>query len=439
MNVKVRIIRQFSFLTGARYTSYMLRFVADLFAAKSLGPVQYGVYQYLSLFRSWGNLLCIAYRAVVSRNMPILFGKGNSDTEIKEISSTCYSLDALISCSYYCLILLWCIIKKGEYLIYMLIIIGTNAIMLWGNFYSIEVQSRKKLEYIGFVMVATGSLTCAGVMVFVYYLQGGITTYLLVNLFITPIGAYLYKIKAILGFNWSINWKKVLAYTKIAIPLHLMTLGFWGMRLADRTIIVTFLDIEDLGQFSFALLVSDAMFKLVYSVNQTFRPYFFERYGQVGDVKGMKRYVKLPFFMMSLGMPMVCSTAYLIYPIFVRTFYPQYLDSVKPFQIMAYSSFFLAISSVWVSVLNIKGKFVTMVVNLSVILAINITLSIFLIQYGLGIRGVAFGSITSWSFYPILSYITSKGWKILSPVKYTAMVMPGLILTILSLVFTLRS
>ncbi len=405
---KITIIDFFGKLTLAGFVAYFLGFISGAAVARVLGPEQYGLLNYLTVFQQWGMFVGLGFISVAVRNLPILIGRGDT-REVQGIRNNCYTMELMLLGIYYLVILVVFAFTNSNLVLYFLLIAVIAYVQKVQNFYSAELYASKKFNIIIPSTFWGAIINTAAVIVLVYLLgvYGALLGYL--------IGAMFYYIyyRIFNPFHFSLNIQpvKVKEYFKMAIPLHLTTLGFWGMRLVDKTVIAALLTKEALGFYSFAAMVSLAMQFLVDTMNRTFQPYFFQKYGETDSVEKMEPYVEQPLWVLAYATPFIIALGYLFFPLLVNTFFPQYASSIGVFSILVFSMFFFSLTPPYSFQLNVEGKLYRLAATQFISLGLDGLLSYISIRLGYGIIGVAWAALVSWVTYSLLISIMAKRVK----------------------------
>ncbi len=405
---KTAIIDYFARMTAVSLAGNFVSFFSGVVVARVLGPEQYGLLSYLLVFQQWGAFVGLGFMSVAARNLPILIGKGETG-EMQDIRNNCYTIELIMLSAYYVSVLAFFGSTNTSLVPYFLLITAVAFMQKQQEFYSTELYASKRFNVIvpATFWGATISATVAIVLVYLIGVYGPLLGYLTAAVF-----QYVYfRIRNPFHLSLNIQAEKAKGYFKIATPLYLTTLSFWAMRLLDKTIIASFLAKEVLGFYSFAATISLAMQSLVDTVNRVFQPYFFQKYGQEGSMEKMEQYVEEPLWVLTYATPLAIALGYLLLPILVNTFLPQYAPSIAVFNILVFSMFFFALTPPYNFQMNMQGKLYSIAATQFSSVVLNVALSLTAIKLGYGMVGVAWATLASWALYSVLIAVMAKRVK----------------------------
>jgi O-antigen/teichoic acid export membrane protein len=187
-----------------------------------------------------------------------------------------------------------------------------------------------------------------------------------------------------------------------------MTTGIAGI------IVFTLLGKISMGYYAVAMLAARFLMYFPNSINRTFEPHMYQRYGEAQDILELKRYLFKPTFVMAFLFPVVLAFYYTGAAFFIRHFLPKYVASIYPFFVILIARFFVSFSPtavVFITAIN-KQKYLVPAYIVSV-LVISIAALLF-INMGFGILAVVFGLLLAFFFtgavifiYAISHYIKS--------------------------------
>jgi O-antigen/teichoic acid export membrane protein len=143
---------------------------------------------------------------------------------------------------------------------------------------------------------------------------------------------YLYRNPPLTPIH-SAKMKDVAALAKVGFPMMVSGLIFMWMNVADRTIIAMELPSKQLGYFALATITTTAMRALCEPVNQLLYPRVAHCFGEKGSSRFLRRYIWLGLFLNFILLLPVVGAGWLLIPVLVKTFLPQYAPGIQAAQI----------------------------------------------------------------------------------------------------------
>lgn len=179
-----------------------------------------------------------------------------------------------------------------------------------------------------------------------------------------------------------------------------ITLIFVLLRSVDRVVIASMLEQEMLGYFAIGTIVSGLIYLSVGDLSRTILfPRLMERLGRSADLAEARLFLEQPMVLIAYLVPYVIAWGYLLIPVPIRYFLPDYLPAIEVSQLLLIGSFFFSTVSVPLLVCVGLNQQIRLVFLGGGAIALNAALSAALIRGGWGIEGVAVGTAITYFLF----------------------------------------
>ena len=135
-------------------------------------------------------------------------------------------------------------------------------------------------------------------------------------------------------------------------------------------------------------------------------PRFHYRFGKTGDPLALEPFVRRPLLALSCIIPIFCGVAFLLMPPVVHWLLPRYVSGLAAMKILLIGTFFISLAHMPNQFLIALDKQANTARFLLVLVAIAAALDYLFIRLGMGIEGVALGTVITYLLYytGLLSY-----------------------------------
>jgi len=251
MAISIRnIVKQSAKFNVVNIISLLLKIPNQIIIGMFLLPEEYGIISFVTLWKLYAGLINPGMLSAAQREIPYLIGKKEGKQFIR-VQNIAISSDLIYS-------ILPFLVIFGASFFYSNKIIKIGLIITAFSFFSARfVNYWSSINFIkqNFTIVAKGRLIGSilspiSIIISIYWL--GIYSVLIAPLVCTlVVGIYYFK-KAPIGYFFQFDWPEVIRLIKIGFVFSLSGIIFYVYRMADRTIIASFLPLHDLGIFTFA-------------------------------------------------------------------------------------------------------------------------------------------------------------------------------------------
>jgi O-antigen/teichoic acid export membrane protein len=211
------------------------------------------------------------------------------------------------------------------------------------------------------------------------------------------------------------SWSEIKTLSMVGLPMLISGLIFTWLAAADRTIIATFMTVEDLGYFALAGIAMNALKVFPDSINQLLYPRIAHAYGKNGSSRCLRRFIWIGLFLNLVVMLPVALVGWFALPYLVERFLPAYAPGIPAAQITLIGSIAFAYAGAGAIIPIVRRNFPAQVTGVIAIALIwgGGTYAVFA---GYGIVGVAVARVVATGIYGLfivgfVFYLTSKDIK----------------------------
>lgn len=410
-----KIVSDTLFFTFANYCGQFLAMVRGVVVAKFLSPTVYGYFGGLSLIQFYS----------AQGHLGILHGL-NRELSIKKGANDLDGYDEIKNTSFCSILLLAVLLSLGVLLYAQVTDQYYSKYMVWGmRFFGLAIMlqhlemvyhSILRAEHrINLISISRLLFAFANILLVIILLPFWGFYGVLVALLAASALSCLFLIgKSRLKFSFQINRALVISLMKTGLPISFMFLVEVILTSVDRVMIIRYLDTAQLGYYSIAVTICEALSRLPNAVVYTYFPKILEKYGETGEIASLKNHFELPSLILGVSVAFFIGIAFLLIGILIANFLPAYREAIVPSKVLLFSVFFMALGQMANRVLiAIKKNRLVIFLQISVIF-LSIALNYIFIKSGYGILGVAMGTTISYCLYAIgiLSYTFSQFYKI---------------------------
>ncbi|MGD9176688.1 MAG: oligosaccharide flippase family protein [Desulfobacterales bacterium] len=390
------------------------RFMVAMIVARWAGPVEFGVWNSLQPLLAYGVIFFCGIPNGLNREIPFLMGKGaTGDVQVLINFSLLFVLcvSSFIGILTFFASFLFDVPEsfKSPIRFVALLFVPMNIYMLFQFLLKsrIQFQAMSTQQFLFSFLYPIFTLACAFFAGVSGYIFGQALTALLMVIIIYRISPFP------IGLNFSLESFKRLS--RIGMPLMGAGLLYILLTTVDRWVILAYLGVKDLGQYTVAILTFGVLSIIPIVISQQMYPRMAYHYGEKGSSLAIIPMIaKQSLAALSVTLPIIIM-AYLLVPLFVSSFMPQYSEGILPARILLIGLFFLPLAGGVANFLNtIDKQFYYMIIQ-AVAVVINFSLATVFVRNGLGLNGVAWAVSISYFLYTLLLSLT--GYMIITKKK----------------------
>ncbi len=310
----------------------VLTMLASLLVARLVEPKMMGVLNGLNLILVYAPFFTLGVFNGLNRELPYFAGQKNSE-RVLSIASTAHFISRIISIISFtglAAVGIFFLLKKSYYL-------GTGflafslitPLFFYRTFIEMTYRTSgefAKLAKVKVIVSLFGFLTILPILLFKW--EG-----LLLRTFLVAfIGLWLLWTQRTIHSKPAWDRTEFKNLIKIGLPIFFVGYVYGIMANLDRTFILKMLGSEELGYFTPALLLTQAMAVIPTSVNQIIYPKMAEQYGRTNSIKALTSLTFKPLpIMVLIHIPLVIAGWFLIPPV-VTMLLPQYVNGIPACQ-----------------------------------------------------------------------------------------------------------
>jgi O-antigen/teichoic acid export membrane protein len=254
---------------------------------------------------------------------------------------------------------------------------------------------------VGFAML---SATTGLLLAYYYNLEG-----FLWALAFSYICTIVFAMKGKLSSLIRLGWNSALAGRLIKVGLPIMASGALFILLlnVDKLVIWIFLQREDLGIYAVQSYIVNVVILAPGTISMVLFPTVMEHLGRTDSLSQIEQLLKkLTLILGYLACPLL-GVLYFLLHLPIKWLLPKYTLAIAPGQILVLATFFIVISRMPATILvSMNKQNLLFIISIFSVLG-GVIIDYFLIQTGMGIVGVAFGTACSFFIYAMLTVLSS--------------------------------
>lgn len=409
MSKKREILGHISLNSGAEVVNQVLTMMGAIVTRHLLGPYSMGIWATLNLVLEYAGYSVLGISQATVREIPYYVGK-KEEEKAAEVKNLTASFALLTSGIAGVGILGFAVLKRNDLspvMFWGLISISTLVILQrWNNTMVSVLRAYKRFDHISYLMVASAIVKLALIFILSsrFGLYGFMTAMVLSGIFNIAYLAKVYDFK----FHFVMN-HKIKALIQFGVPL--MLLGFVGaiFKSVDKMIIVKLLGYKAMGFYSIAVMVIGYLNRIPLIIGGILLPHFQEIYGVRDSVLDVKNYVDKAVFGLLRTMLLMIGLVWIVAPLLVEVFLPQFREGIPAVKWLCLSSLFLSLAIPYADFISLTlKKYFLLFPIMGVCIALAAGLNVTAIRLGWGIEGVSVMTAIAYFVYFLLVFAVSR-------------------------------
>ncbi|MFH0861115.1 MAG: oligosaccharide flippase family protein [Candidatus Altiarchaeota archaeon] len=366
----------------------------SIIVAMILVPEEYGIIGLLGLWLTYAGLINPGLESAASREVPYLLGKGEKEKalHIQNVSITSKFLYTFLPF----LVILGTSFFYSNKIIQIGLILTAVTYMISSNAdnWSLFNHARQNFNKVATGYLIKGITVPVVTIALIFWLK--IYAVLLAPILGAILAFIYYLQKGGINYHFEINWNETVKLMKIGIPMALLTIAYWGYRMADSTMIAAFLPLHEMGLYSYALGMVSYAILFFSEFGGVLQPILWTGLGQSRNhIEGFKPLQKIAVYL-SIATALTIGISQIGFYLLVHLVTTNFIESIPVFNILTFSIFFMAIICVPGVILpsSVVNK---QTLNTKIWIAgliLNVILDYLVIKMGYGILGVSVATIT---------------------------------------------
>lgn len=382
-----------------KYIALGIGFLKGIINAKFLGPELLGVLGNLILilgYCSYANL-----GVLNAMNREYVLYKDKDAKKADEVINTAFTFLFLVSIMLLIFGVSSLLIYKNKFGIYLLLIF---IIAIFEQFRALFINYFRLMDNYKLINLIEVIYSIIAFIITFILIEKMEIFAVLFGMLVCGVAIFILGIYKMKKVRFSLNKSILKDLISIGVPLLIYNLGFYILTTIDRFIIIKYLDETALGYYTFAnsmvsgtlVFVTSLLFLLYPRVIKEFNE---KQSSNISDK--VKAYTKI----LEVGSVMFFVVGIVFMKPFVQIFLPKYIDSIGVYMILLLAVIInnLAYFSNCYIVSNRKQKYLVYLQVLAIIL--NFVLNTVFIRLGLGIKGVALGTLSANFIYSIIQHL----------------------------------
>lgn len=400
-----RFIRDISAQAAGNYFSMAVRVVRGFALAALLGPARMGVVSTGNLLLSYAAYADFGVTQGLNREIPMDLGRGDVSSAQGWIW---YGLVGRVVSGLVvvALTILWVLSPLGasEPLeLKWVLCLSAVAALISGVVLVLQTVAKGYSDFVVAAWIpsvfALGNLFF-GLLGALVAGPVGVTVGVVVSCFIACIYGWV-KIRP-RGFA-RLQPRRFARLARIGVPMALLTFIGFNLENIDQVVILWFLDREALGLYTLVIQAGGLITLLGLSLSNVVGPRLLRAYANSHKMEDISAHTWLPARALSALLPTVVCVAWIAGPLVIQWLLPRYMPSIAPFKIYVAGMFFLSLNLGVSTTLLALGKHALNVPLMLCAIFFNVGVDIVLVaRLGLGLNGVALGSLATYALYWML-------------------------------------
>jgi O-antigen/teichoic acid export membrane protein len=422
----MRVVKNIAFFLTAVVIAKPLGFLLTFILAKSLGPVNFGVWVTLMLLVSYSPIVSLGTVETLLKQVPYFLGR-NCPIGVKEVENAVMGSITLTAFAFVGLafaspfVLGVASIGIDPFLI--IVVLLTIAVTSFSAFFYHRFAAYENFKIAGTMdfLRAVLAVVCIGGMAWLWRLRGAALGYFLhevvmcATLVVTNVRSH---------GPVGISFRRELLVNAVRIGLPI-TLLWWCLTLTgsvDRLVLGGMLGAESVGYFGLGISVAGLLALVPMVVGRVLYPKVNRQFGSNPDSDSMRQVVIAPTLALSTLLVNLQAILLVLMPFLYTWVLPKYLPGLMAGQILMLGSFFSCLLRNGANYLiagNQQRRFLLYIVATLVSAAL---FDVGLVKTGFGIEGVALGTslagllLTTLVWRRVLKslgFATRRAWAIL--------------------------
>jgi O-antigen/teichoic acid export membrane protein len=377
--------------------------------AKILGPVSFGIWTEMRLAFMFLQYVRLGTNEAMLREYPFAMGKDDY-LQAEKIRRTVTTFN-IVSATIIIVVIFFILLlplkifdTETRYLWYGLLGIFFFRQVYW--FVHLILQAERRFYLLSKIVVGFAMLSATtGLLLAYYYNLEGFLWALAFSYICTIVFAMKGKLSSLIRLGWN----SALAGRLIKVGLPIMASGALFILLlnVDKLVIWIFLQREDLGIYAVQSYIVNVVILAPGTISMVLFPTVMEHLGRTDSLSQIEQLLKkLTLILGYLACPLL-GVLYFLLHLPIKWLLPKYTLAIAPGQILVLATFFIVISRMPATILvSMNKQNLLFIISIFSVLG-GVIIDYFLIQTGMGIVGVAFGTACSFFIYAMLTVLSS--------------------------------
>lgn len=393
---KIGQIFQYSLI---KYVALGFGFIKGIINAKFLGPELLGILGNLTLvlgYCSYANL-----GVLNSMNREYVLYKDKNNEKAQKVLNTAFTFLILISSTFLLFSIGALFIYRNIYGVYLALIFIIAIFDQFRSYYTNYFRLHDNYKLINLIEVIYSIISFVITIILIHSLKifGVLIAMLICGIVILIVGFIKTK-----NIKFGIDKQILKILIEVGIPLLIYNLGFYILTTIDRWIIIKYYTQVDLGYYTFANSMVSATLVFVSSMLFLLYPKVIKSFNEEQSSNIVEK-VKIYTRILEIASAIFFTIGIVVFKPFIEIFLNKYINSIGIYMLLllAVIASNLGYFSNCYIVSNKKQRFLVYLQGFSII--INLTFNMLFWKLGLGVQGVALGTLVANILYALIQYI----------------------------------
>jgi len=276
---------------------FFIGIIKGLLVPGILGAKVYGIIQYFSIIQTVLSFSSMGFNAAYLRLLPGIKKSNNPEVETLKLQNLIFSFLFIASLiSMFITMMVPFLIKPFSYedrfmMTFCFIVIAiTHFFTLIGSFFFQSQYIEKNFSLISKINIFQSIFSIFLIMVSITH--WGIYGFFIAEFFTVLATQGLYYYKTNIKLKFQLEWESFKEVFKYSFPFLIGNIGFYFMRLADKSIISFFLTFRDLGLYGFAVNLAEQCKLVSVSICEVITPHFIDEISGISKIEDFKKKLK---------------------------------------------------------------------------------------------------------------------------------------------------
>jgi O-antigen/teichoic acid export membrane protein len=208
-------------------------------------------------------------------------------------------------------------------------------------------------------------------------------------------------------FSYFWNSEKLWKELRLGVPLLAIAFLAQFLKSLDKLMIAKYLGFYEVGLYSLVMMAHTYVQSLHMMFAHVLFPNIQEEYGRHGSVHSIKQYLLKPVYAFSVLIPFLCGLCIFLVPLVTELFIPTFAAGIPAMKVYLIGAYFLMLVTFSSNFLLTLDQHLANIPILILSIGLNFGLNFFFIKAGWGFFGVAIGTVLSFLFYGLATFIVA--------------------------------
>ncbi|KWT85012.1 lipopolysaccharide biosynthesis protein [Candidatus Magnetominusculus xianensis] len=396
----------------SHFITKILGAVYGFIKPRMLSPELYGLWNLLNLIPTYTTYIHLGSRSAMQYIIPYNNGRDEAFKN-DEIKSTVMLSTFVLNMAVALIIVITALTGKFDITVTAGLLVMVAALMMkWYQEFILSLlkayQNFRLLTSLNYLMtLLTVSFGIA--LLFIWGIYG-----LYMSLLLTCVIVVLYIRKTYpTNISWQYKSSVFVDLVRKGFPIMIFNFSSILLNTFDRILISHFLDMKQVGYYSFSVTVFTFMIQIPGAAREVMEPELMHEVSSQSKEQILDDFLFKPLVTTAWYLPFMIGTLLIMIPVATPFLFPKYINGIVPAQIVILGSYFFSLSVFTRGIIISNNWQVQAVILMVAVLVVSIILNIVGIKAGYGISGVAcVSSVSCFLLFSALSTLIAIKYDI---------------------------